>query len=132
MNLNETFPSRWLTGDEIDEPRVVTINEVEIVEFDSRERPGTKDKKIALHFRGEEKGMICNVGMRKILIGFFGPETDEWLGKRIRIMAVPFTSEKGETSMVCRIHPKRPEAAVKPAAKPAPSDNDGFDTDEIP
>jgi hypothetical protein len=133
MNLNEEFPSRWLTGDEIDEPRVVTISEVEIVEFDSRERPGTKDRKVALHFRNEDKGMVCNVGMRKIVMGFYGPDTDDWIGKKIRIMASPFTSDKGETSMVCRIHPKKPEppkSATGTPPKHEPADQDGANVDE--
>lgn len=120
MNLNEEFPSKWLAGDDIDEPRVVTIAEVEIVEFDSRQRPGQKDRKVALHFKGEDKGMICNVGMRNIVMGFYGADTDDWIGKKIRIMSTPFTNDKGDTSMVCRIHPKKPEVApAKPAPKPA-------------
>jgi len=125
MNLKDEFPSKWLKGDELpDNPITVTISKVSIEEFDSRERPGTKDRKVALNFKGKEKGMICNVGMRNIVIGFYGEETDDWVGKPIRIMAVPFTNDKGETSMVCRIHPKKPEAA-KPGtaapAKPAPA-----------
>ena len=125
MNLKDEFPSKWLKGDELpDNPITVTISKVSIEEFDSRERPGTKDRKVALNFKGKEKGMICNVGMRNIVIGFYGEETDDWVGKPIRIMAVPFTNDKGETSMVCRIHPKKPEA-TKPGAtapaKPAPA-----------
>ena len=120
MNLNDEFPSRWLTGDEIEDPRTVIISEVEIVEFDSRERPGTKDRKVALHFKGEDKGMICNVGMRKLVIGFYGPDTDDWIGRKIRIMSSPFTSDKGETSMVCRIHPKKPDAATTKPVSPPP------------
>jgi len=124
MNLNDEFPSRWLTGDEIEDPRTVTISEVELVEFDSRERPGQKDRKVALHFKGEEKGMVCNTGMRKIVMGFYGPDTNDWIGKKIRIMATPFTNDKGDTSMVCRIHPKKPDATAKPAPKPEPVPSD--------
>ena len=127
MNLKEVFTSKWLKGDDIEDPRTVTIENVTIEEFDNRDRPGQKDKKVALHFRGEDQGMICNVGMRNIVMGFYGPDTDDWIGKKIRIMSVPFTNDKGDTSMVCRIHPKKPDATPpKPAApKPPVSDNDG-------
>ena len=123
MNLNEEFPSKWLKGDDIEDPRVVTIKGVEIVEFDNN-KTGKKDRKVALHFKGEDKGIICNVGMRSIVMGFYGPDTDDWIGKPVRIMSVPFTSDKGETSMVVRIHPKKPDGA-KLAAKPEPADQDG-------
>ncbi len=49
--------------------------------------------------------------MRNIVMGFYGPETDEWIGKRIRIMQAPFTDDKGDTKMVVRIHPKLPVSA---------------------
>ena len=139
MNLKEEFPSKWLKGDELpDNPITVTISKVSIEEFDSRERPGTKDRKVALNFKGKEKGMICNVGMRNIVIGFYGEETDDWVGKTIRIMAVPFTNDKGETSMVCRIHPKKPEAAKPGATAPtkpasaAPVDDIDMTSPEAP
>jgi len=136
MKLSETFPSKWLKGDDLGENQpIVTIEDVTIEEFDNN-RTGKKDRKIALHFVGKDKGMICNTGMRNIVGGFFGDDTDDWIGKRIRIMAVPFTNDKGETSMVCRIHPKQPSSpAAAPAAPkaapttPEPSDNDG---DQIP
>lgn len=132
MNLNEEFPSKWLSGDDIEDQRTVTIAGVDIVEFDSRQRPGQKDRKVALHFKGEDKGMICNVGMRNIVMGFYGPDTDMWINKKVRIMSTPFTNDKGETSMVCRIHPKRPDTAAPAAAKPKPpvSDNDGGDGED--
>ena len=135
MNLKEEFPSKWFKGDDLEDPRTVTISEVGIEEFDSRDNPNKKDRKVSLMFKGEDKGLICNVGMRNIVMGFYGPDTDDWIGKKIRIMAVPFTSDKGETSMVCRIHPKKPEAApAKTASKMVelPADNDGWDGDTIP
>ncbi len=139
MNLKEEFPSKWLTGDDLDEPRVVVIEEVGIEEFDSRNSPGKKEKKLSLQFKGEDKGIILNVGMRNIVMGFYGPETDEWVGKRIRIMQAPFTDDKGDTKMVVRIHPKMPQdAKPKPGAKPSqqpappePADQDGHDGGEL-
>lgn len=123
MNVNSEFPSKWLTGDDLDEPRVVVIEEVGIEEFDSRNAPGKKEKKLSLMFKGEDKGIILNVGMRNIVAGFYGPETDEWIGKRIRIMQSPFTDDKGSTKMVVRIHPKMPVSAQAAQAqrKPAPA-----------
>lgn len=133
MNLNNEFPSKWLKGDDLgDNPVTVTIAKVGIEEFDNP-KTGQKDRKVSLHFRGKEKGLICNVGMRNIIVGFYGPETDTWIGKSIKIMAVPFTNDKGETSMVCRIHPKLPtQAPASPAAAPLvdPADQDGGNTDD--
>lgn len=134
MNLKEEFPSKWLKGDDLDEPRVVTIADVGIEEFDSRNAPGKKEKKLSLTFKGEDKGIILNVGMRNIVEGFYGSETDEWIGKRIRIMQSPFTNDKGETSMVVRIHPKMPVSAQATTAKPKPADagSDEPSEDNIP
>lgn len=132
MNLKEEFPSKWLKGDDLGEnPVTVTIAKVGIEEFDNN-KTGGKDKKVSLHFRGKEKGLICNVGMRNILVDLYGEETDAWLGKPIRIMAVPFTSDKGVTSMVCRIHPKAPVPASPAAAPLVPADQDGNDDDGGP
>lgn len=132
MNLQEEFPSKWLKGDDLDEPRVVTIETVGIEEFDSRNSPGKKEKKLSLMFKGEDKGIICNVGMRNIVTGFYGPETDEWEGKKIRIMQAPFTNDKGETSMVVRIHPKKPETAAAKAVVKTPAADENADTSGIP
>lgn len=133
MNLNEEFPSKWLKGDDLgDNPVTVTIEEVGIEQFDNPKN-GTKDRKISLRFKGKEKGLICNVGMRNILVGFFGPETDDWEGQKIKIMAVPFTNDKGETSMVCRIHPKKPsDAPLKSTPVQSAEQADGADDQTIP
>ena len=124
MKLSEVFPSKWLKGDDLGENQpVVTIEDVTLEEFDNTKRGGKIDKKVALHFAGKDKGMICNKGMQKIVEGFFGDDTDDWIGKKIRIMAVPYTSEDGTTTMVCRIHPKQPSAPAPqpPKAPTAPA-----------
>jgi hypothetical protein len=137
MNLKEEFPSKWLKGDDLgDNPVTVTIEDVTIEEFDNS-KTGGKDRKIALHFRGKEKGLICNVGMRATVQGFYGDDTDDWIGKQIKIMAVPFTSDKGQTSMVCRVHPKKPGSSASPAQpaepKPTPPEKEPGETaDDIP
>lgn len=134
MNLKEEFPSKWFKGDDLEEPLIVTISEVGIEEFESRNAPGKKERKVSLKFEEEDKGVILNVGMRNIVSGFYGYDTDEWIGKRIKLIQSPFTSDKGETSMVVRIHPKMPVTTAKPATKQTakPADQDGFDPDADP
>ena len=130
MNINDEFQSKYLAAVEIGELKpIVEIESIDVAEFGDA---GEKRKKIVLSFAGKEKLMVCNKTNRNTLVTLFGPETDDWIGKKIKL----FTDEvafKGKMTLALRISsirvPQNSSAAPKPAAVTA---NEPLENDDIP
>lgn len=61
----------------------VTIQKVNLLEFDDDEKG--KITKPALALVGKEKQVVCNATAVQDLIGAFGPDSNNWEGKDIRL-----------------------------------------------
>jgi hypothetical protein len=61
----------------------VIIEGVSLLEFDDDEKG--KITKPALALRGKEKQVVCNKTAVNDLIGAFGPDSANWIGKPIRL-----------------------------------------------
>lgn len=128
MNLNDAYPSRFLSAEDLNGQDVtVTITSVEL------ERIGQgKDAadKLVIGFHGKKKQFVANKTNAKTIAKLHGDETDGWIGKRITLgpREVEF---QGDMVTALRVSLKPPGAApAKPAvAKPEPSDNDGSNVD---
>ena len=59
----------------------LTIESVEVETFGETDE---KQHKLALYFKGKDKGIVSNKTNTKRLVEAFGPETDKWVGKKIR------------------------------------------------
>lgn len=59
----------------------LTIESVEVETF-GEEKPS--EHKLALYFKGREKGIISNKTNTKRIVEKFGADTDNWAGKKIR------------------------------------------------
>jgi len=58
--------------------------EIESVELETFGEENPKEHKLALFFKGREKGIISNKTNTKRLVEKFGSETDKWKGRKIR------------------------------------------------
>lgn len=127
MNINESFPSNYLKASDLGtNAPIVTIDRVEH-EAVGRER----EMKAVLYFQGKEKGVVLNkTNARKITELAGTPETEEWVGFKIRLFATT-TEFGGETVECIRVkavgangngHGPKPAPARRsaPVAAPAP------------
>ena len=116
MNVNHAFPSQYLKASDLaDAEPVVTIARVEL-ETIGRD----KDHKLVAYFDGKAKGLILNKTNAKRIAELLGsPESDDWIGQRIRLYATTaeFAGESFECVRVKAVTAARP-VAPPPAPKP--------------
>lgn len=62
----------------------VVIAGVSLLEFED-ENTGAKTQKPALSLRGKEKQIVCNATSVGELIQAYGPDSEKWIGKEIRL-----------------------------------------------
>ncbi len=106
MNINNAFPSRWLKSGDIEDGTdlILTIKGVEIETVgqgeDSEEKP-------VLAFSESDKGLVLNKTNANTIAALYGPETDNWVGKRIAIFSteVQFGSKM---TVALRVRTKAP------------------------
>lgn len=98
MNINEAFPSNYLKAEDLKgkEPNV-TISHV------SMEKMGD-DNKMVLYFRNSEKGMVLNKTNAMNIAAWYGPETDDWEGKRVKLV-VAWVDFQGRSVQALRVRP---------------------------
>lgn len=122
--VSEMIQSKFLRKEDFDEDRVMTIRTVKLEDM-----PGDDgQQKWVLYFREEAKGMALNVTTIRVLENAFGDDSDEWMGKKVKVYVDPNVSFGGKVVGGLRLMPPRKQAE---APKPAPVVDDGFD-DDIP
>lgn len=115
MNINDAFPSNYLKAAELEEDTIVTIADVRMEEMGQGK---DKNSKPVLYFEETDKGLVLNKTNSGTIAKLYGPETDDWIGKRITIYPTE-VEFKGEQTLSIRIRLKAPTAkaaATKPAA----------------
>jgi len=106
-NINELYPSNYLKVSDLQGASpTVTIETIKIETLGQGE--DSENKPVA-YFRGKEKGLVLNKTNTLTVAGFYGDETDNWLGKPIRLIESP-VSYNGKTTMAIRVHPEKPSA----------------------
>lgn len=118
MNINDfyTTESKWLKASDLKnkEGRAIkvklTIDHAEVVEFKDN------TKKLAVMFRGKEKGLVLNKTNAQLIAEQHGSDSSGWAHKEISIY--PTTTDFGGERVECiRVEQYVPEA----------SDSDGPD-----
>jgi hypothetical protein len=108
MKLNDIYPSAWLKASDLgDTPLVLTIDRIEMAEMQDGNR------KPALYFQEEDKGLILNKTNANAIAAVYGDDTDDWLQQKIQLISVP-TDFQGRTVDAIRVRVRQ----AKPAAKP--------------
>lgn len=125
--VSEMIQSKFLRKEDFDEDRVLSIRGVKLEDM-----PGDSgDQKWVLYFREEAKGMALNVTTIRVLENAFGDDSDNWVGKKVKVYVDPNVSFGGKVVGGLRLMPPRKQAAEAPApAQTRPADTD-FD-DDIP
>ncbi len=85
MDMRDAFPGSNLKAEDLKKHGrkglVVTINTVEMVDLNDGSR------KPLMSFTDEDKTMFLNKTNTNTLIELYGPESDEWHGKQITLIA---------------------------------------------
>lgn len=115
MHVNDMFPSDWLKAYDLKgKAHTVTIEKITKEQLWNRESRQNEDCWV-LWFVNADKGLILNKGHAETIAEMYGPESNDWISKRITI--VPKVEQiKGEQKEVVRVSPVKP--ATKPADKP--------------
>jgi hypothetical protein len=112
MNVNDFYQteSKWLKASDLKnkdgKPIKVklTIDHAEVVEFKDN------TKKLAVMFKGKEKGLVLNKTNAQLIAEQHGGNSDEWSGLEISIY--PTTTDFGGERVECiRVEQYVPEAA---------------------
>ena len=82
MNLNEMFPSNYLTKEDLPSPRVLVMSNVTRKEV---WRKNGKQMAVVLHFNGNVKPMVLNKTNALVIARFYGNDTGLWANKPISV-----------------------------------------------
>lgn len=127
MNVHQMFPSRYVTAFDLNGSDVtVTIKTVIMEEMGGQEA----EEKPVVIFEKATKGMVLNKTNAMIISGLYGPDTEQWAGKRITIYSAKVKAF-GAVHDAIRVRPQVPPKAQhdKPPADPVPEDS-GPDLDD--
>lgn len=109
------FPSEYLKAVDLGSHQpIVTIDSFKVETLGQGEN---QEKKPVISFQGKEKTLVCNKTNWNTLIDLYGSETNDWIGKRIKLLALP-VEFKGKMSMAIRISPEKPADGVKSEEDP--------------
>lgn len=114
MNISELMGGQFLTKEQFDKPRLLTIAQAGVQELNG-------ESKLAVYFDEIEGGLVCNKSNLKAIGEILGKETEKWLGKQIVVFNDPSVTYKGERVGGLRVR--------APKGKPAP---DPELNDEVP
>jgi len=83
MNLNDAYPSKYLTAADLDgQDLVFTITGCTLETLGQGEEAETK---LVLKLKDEAKGFVCNKTNASKIAETLGDETDHWTGKTITL-----------------------------------------------
>ena len=117
MNINQLYPSKYISAPDITSPVRVTIRSLAIEDL------GDGQHKPALYFVNKEKGLILNKTNALIMAVSLGDESDQWIGKQIEL----FTEMKqfqGKLVQGISVRVPQQPAQAAPAAPLAPAAQD--------
>jgi hypothetical protein len=86
MHMNDLFPSKFLSKDDLGDPKVFTIESVvkELVQTEEG-----KSEKAVVYFGEDTKPFILNKTNGEILFSELGGDTDEWEGRKVELFVDP-------------------------------------------
>lgn len=82
MDIRNTFNSYMKSDDVTGAGEEFTVEDVSIKTFSGKEGP---EVKLIVKFKECPRALACNATNRKKLVKIFGPETDEWVGKKVML-----------------------------------------------
>ncbi len=124
MNANDMFPSKYIKASDLgDSKPVVKIARIAVEQLGNDEEG--KDSKPVVYFEGKEKGLVCNKTNWSTIVNLYGNETDNWIGKPIRLQTAE-VAFKGKMTMAIRV------SLIKPESKPTPKNEFANEFEDLP
>lgn len=99
MNIDDytKSESEYITKEDLPRPVKVIIAGASLIDLDN-------EQKVVLHFKGKNKGLVCNkTNLRILAASFADSETDHWLGKEIIIYNDPSVMYAGKVAGGVRV-----------------------------
>lgn len=126
MNINSAFPSKYLKSSDIDEDVTVTIKGIDLQNV---AKQGEKQEmKPVVSFHELDKPLVCNKTNARMIAKITGSDdTDDWAGKKVRLIATEVEFQ-GELVVAIRVREPKRKSPIAPAASAAASQ----DSDEPP
>jgi hypothetical protein len=124
MKIDARGNSKSLRKEDVPQPFIAVISEVRVQTFEKTARSPREDKDM-LHFVDPSiKPLGLNVTNKRVLIGAYGDETDDWRGQPVEIYVDPnVTNSRGEIVGGIRLRipaaaPHAPPIGTAPAPAP--------------
>jgi len=129
MNINDQFPSKYLKASDLNGGEaIVTIKDCIVESLGEDKRP-------VLYFSGKEKGVVLNKTNATNISDHYGPDTDEWVGKKV-VLYTAYVDFQGRSMEAIRIRPAKANEVAKKATVPpsfdqsAPADREFAPADD--
>jgi hypothetical protein len=118
MDMNKAFPKKYLSANDVtgEGDLVLTISDVAMELLGQGDEADTKP---VVYFQEAEKGLVLNKTNAGTITGLYGPETDDWAGKRIALFATE-VEYQGRMTLALRVR-KRPPGGRAPQAPRPPA-----------
>jgi len=116
--VNEMIISKFLRKEDCEDEIAVTMKSVELEDMPNNSDAG--EQRWVLYFKELEKGLVLNTTTIRVLEKAFGPDSDDWISKRVILYTDPTVAFKGQIVGGLRLRPMKTPAPAKaptPAAK---------------
>lgn len=110
-NVRDMIVSKYLSKNDFPTPVIATIRGLSMEKFNVQ-RPGDRDSAWILWFNELPKGLKLNTTNIKILEAGFGPESDAWVGKRVKVYNDPTIQMAGQVVGGVRLQTPQPAPLV--------------------
>jgi hypothetical protein len=119
MNINEIFGGNHVkTADLKGREHTVTIESICFKEFPGQNGQPPRTKPV-ISFVGKPKTFVCNPTCGAAIAFLYGPETDNWIGKKITLF--PTQTQFGSGMVDCiRVKPPATHGAIGNGQPPRP------------
>jgi len=118
--------SKFLKKEDFPTPQVLTIKSATVEEV------AKGDAKLCIWFNEAVKPLTLNNTKRNLLIATYGDDTDQWIGRKVRLSNDPTVMYGGQPVGGIKLECSKSAAAV-PAPKPAAPPSAAFaDDSDIP
>lgn len=117
--VSDMIQSKYLKKDDFPKPQVLTIRDC------SLEEVGDGESRWVLWLKENAKGLVLNVTKIRELEAGYGKNTDDWVGRKVRLSHDPSVSYAGKRVGGIKLETSAKDA---PANDPLPNHEDFDDT----
>ncbi len=126
MKTSQMIQSKFLKKEDFPSPEVLSIKHVALEEV------GRGESRWVVYFREKTKGIVLNVTKIKQLEAAYGDDTDNWTGRKVKVLHDPTVMMGAEVvGGIKFVLPSAAQIAAQPAPPPPPPQaaTEGFDDD---